>query len=342
MAPVKPGAVKARLPAQPPDAPESMQAIMRDLQEVILPGLTHWQHPQFFGYFPSNGALASVLGDYVSTGLGVLGLAWQSSPALSELEEVATSWLRQMVGLSEQWEGVIQDTASTCTLLALLSARERATDYGANRGGLQSEAQPLVVYTSAHAPQLRGQGGAAGRLRPRQHPPRAARRRVRDVARRRSRRRFCDDRRRGLAALCRDAHDRNHDDDGAGSRGGGRRRGTALRPLGACRCRHGRVGHGAARVPVDVGGRRGGRLGGAQPAQMAGRSLRLLGVLRKDAEHLVRVMSHQPQLPAVVRGRPREELPRLGHPARPAVPRAEAVVPHPRAGGGGAAGAAAP
>jgi aromatic-L-amino-acid decarboxylase len=151
MAPVKPGAVKARLPARPPDAPESMQAILQDLQDVILPGLTHWQHPQFFGYFPSNGTLASVLGDYVSTGLGVLGLAWQSSPALSELEEVATGWLRQMVGLSEHWQGVIQDTASTSTLLALLSARERATDYGANRGGLQSEAQPLVMYTSAHA-----------------------------------------------------------------------------------------------------------------------------------------------------------------------------------------------
>ena len=106
-------------------------AIMQDLRDVIVPGLTHWQHPQFFGYFPCNASLASVLGDYVSTGLGVLGLAWQSSPALTELEEVATGWLRQMVGLSDQWDGVIQDTASTSTLLALLSARERTTGYGA-------------------------------------------------------------------------------------------------------------------------------------------------------------------------------------------------------------------
>jgi aromatic-L-amino-acid decarboxylase len=151
MAPVQPGDVKARLPLAPPDAPEPMAAIMRDLQDVIVPGLTHWQHPQFFGYFPSNGTLASVLGDYVSTGLGVLGLAWQSSPALTELEEVTTGWLRQMVGLSDRWRGVIQDTASTSTLIALICARERATGYGANGGGLQAEERPLVVYTSGQA-----------------------------------------------------------------------------------------------------------------------------------------------------------------------------------------------
>ena len=116
-----------------------------------MPGLSHWQHPRFFGYFPSNGELSSVLGDYVSTGLGVLGLSWQSSPALSEVEEVVTDWMRRMTGLSAGWSGVIQDTASTCTLVALLCARERATDYGLARGGLQSEAAPLIVYTSAHS-----------------------------------------------------------------------------------------------------------------------------------------------------------------------------------------------
>ncbi len=116
-----------------------------------MPGLSHWQHPRFFGYFPSNGLLASVLGDFVSTGLGVLGLAWQSSPALTELEEVVTGWMREMLGLSTAWSGVIQDTASTSTLIALVCARERTTDYGLSRGGLQSESQPLVVYTSAHS-----------------------------------------------------------------------------------------------------------------------------------------------------------------------------------------------
>src|SRR5262249_34275152 len=107
--------------------------------------------PRFFGYFPSNGSLASVLGDYVSTGLGVLGLAWQSSPALTEVEEVVADWLRQMLGLSGNWSGVIQDTASTSTLVALLCARERTTDFSLARGGLQSEARPVIVYTSSHS-----------------------------------------------------------------------------------------------------------------------------------------------------------------------------------------------
>ena len=102
-------------------------AIVRDLDRIIVPGLSHWQHPRFFGYFPSNGDPSSVLGDFASTGLGVLGLAWQSSPALTELEEVVTDWVRQMIGLSDAWSGVIQDTASTGSLLALLCARERAT-----------------------------------------------------------------------------------------------------------------------------------------------------------------------------------------------------------------------
>jgi len=151
MAMTSPGEIKGKLPATPPNAPESFDAILRDLDAIILPGLTHWQHPRFFGYFPCNGTLASVLGDYMSTGLGVLGLAWQSSPALTELEEIVTGWLRQMVGLSDSWNGVIQDTASTSTLVALLCARERASDYGLSRGGLQGGGAPLTVYASAHS-----------------------------------------------------------------------------------------------------------------------------------------------------------------------------------------------
>jgi len=148
---LEPGAVRERLPAQPPQDPEPFEVILRDLEAVVLPGLSHWQHPRFFGYFPSNGELASVLGDYLSTGLGVLGLSWQSSPALTELEEVATDWLRQMLGLSVSWSGVIQDTASTSTLVALISARERSSGYCLARGGLQGEARPLVVYASAQS-----------------------------------------------------------------------------------------------------------------------------------------------------------------------------------------------
>jgi len=151
MARTAPGEVKAQLPQSPPQAPEPFADIMADLEKIIVPGLSHWQHPSFFGYFPSNGLLASVLGDFTSTGLGVLGLSWQSSPALTELEEVTTDWMRQMTGLSNSWSGVIHDTASTCTLVALICARERATGYGLSRGGLQAEKEALIVYTSAHS-----------------------------------------------------------------------------------------------------------------------------------------------------------------------------------------------
>jgi len=151
MARTEPGAIKALVPTSPPEAPEPFDAIVADLDRIVVPGLSHWQHPRFFGYFPCNGSLSSVLGDYVSTGLGVLGLAWQSSPALTEIEEVATNWLRQMLGLSAAWHGVIQDTASTSTLIALIAARERATGFSLTRGGLQAEPRPLVVYTSAQS-----------------------------------------------------------------------------------------------------------------------------------------------------------------------------------------------
>ncbi|MFN0242343.1 MAG: pyridoxal phosphate-dependent decarboxylase family protein [Planctomycetota bacterium] len=148
---VEPGAIRAALPKTPPAQAEPFDDVLRDVERTVLPGLSHWQHPRFFGYFPSNGDLSSVLGDYLSTGLGVLGLAWQSSPALSEVEEVATDWMRQMIGLSDAWSGVIQDTASSSTLVALVCARERASDFSLARGGLQGLEKPLVVYTSEHA-----------------------------------------------------------------------------------------------------------------------------------------------------------------------------------------------
>jgi aromatic-L-amino-acid decarboxylase len=151
MSSVEPGQVKAALPATPPTEPESFAAVMADLDAILLPGVTHWQHPRFFGYFPSNAALASVLGDLVSTGLGVIGLNWQASPALTELEEVVTDWFRDMVALSDAWAGVIQDTASSASLLALLCARERASKFSLARGGLQGEPRSLTVYVSAQS-----------------------------------------------------------------------------------------------------------------------------------------------------------------------------------------------
>ncbi|HUR54255.1 MAG TPA: pyridoxal-dependent decarboxylase, partial [Gemmataceae bacterium] len=145
------GEIRDALPADPPVSPESFDGVLADLERLIVPGLTHWQHPRFFGYFPSNAPLSSVLGDFISSGLGVLGLNWQASPALTELEEVSCDWLRKMVGLSEAWSGVIQDTASTGCLIALICARERATNFSLVRGGLQAEARALTVYVSAQS-----------------------------------------------------------------------------------------------------------------------------------------------------------------------------------------------
>jgi aromatic-L-amino-acid/L-tryptophan decarboxylase len=148
---IVPGTVRRSLPASPPAEPESFEAVLTDLDRVILPACTQWIDPRFFAYFPSNSSLAAVLGDYVSTGLAQLGLNWQASPALTELEEVAIDWFRQMLGLSDGWSGVIQDTASTGALVALICARERSTAHGATRGGLQSAEKPLVVYASSQS-----------------------------------------------------------------------------------------------------------------------------------------------------------------------------------------------
>jgi aromatic-L-amino-acid decarboxylase len=147
----QPGSLRTALPDSPPHESESFDAIRRDLDELILPACTHWQDPRFHGYFPSNGLPSAVLGDLVSTGLGQLGLNWQASPALTELEEVCMDWWRQMLGLSERWSGVIQDTASTATFVALVCARERASNHAAARGGLQSLEKPLIVYVSSQA-----------------------------------------------------------------------------------------------------------------------------------------------------------------------------------------------
>jgi aromatic-L-amino-acid decarboxylase len=148
---VEPGEVSGKLPSVPPVAPESFESVLSDLESVVVPGITQVQHPMHFGWFPSNASLASVLGDIASSGLGTLGISWESCPSLTELEEVVCDWLRQMTGLSEAWEGSIQDTASTACLTALIAARERASNYAENRGGLQSVENPLMVYTTEEA-----------------------------------------------------------------------------------------------------------------------------------------------------------------------------------------------
>jgi len=142
---LKPGDISGRLPAQPPVQGESMDAVFRDFQDIVFPGITHWQHPQWFAYFPANNSPPSVLAELLTAGMGAQCMVWQTSPAAEELEERVMEWLRQMLGLPEGMSGVIQDTASTATLVALLSARERATNFEANQKGIF---KPLAVYAS--------------------------------------------------------------------------------------------------------------------------------------------------------------------------------------------------
>jgi len=151
MSRVQPGEVAAMLPAEPPQRGEGLAGIAADLERIVMPGITHWNHPGWFAYFPSNSDLSSVLADLVTSGIGAQCMSWQTSPAGTEVEDVVMEWLRQMVGLPASFTGVIQDTASTATFCALLCARERTTQYGQNRGGLQAEDAPLVVYASDQA-----------------------------------------------------------------------------------------------------------------------------------------------------------------------------------------------
>jgi len=142
---LEPGDIKREIPAVPPARGEAMEAIFQDFERVIMPGVTHWQHPGWFAYFPANNSPASVLGELLTAGLGAQCMVWQTSPAAAELEEVVLDWLRQMIGLPAGFSGVIQDTASTATLCALLSAREKASGFASNDNGLSL---PLTVYAS--------------------------------------------------------------------------------------------------------------------------------------------------------------------------------------------------
>jgi aromatic-L-amino-acid decarboxylase len=145
MSRVKPGEIKARIPSAPPRSSEPMDRIFEDFKTVILPGMTHWQHPNWHAYFPANNSPESVLAEILTAGLGAQCMIWQTSPAAAELEDAVLEWLRRLLGLPEGLTGVIQDTASTATLCALLSARERATSFEANEKGLK---KTLVVYAS--------------------------------------------------------------------------------------------------------------------------------------------------------------------------------------------------
>ena len=148
---VEPGDIVAALPNTAPTAPESAASVLADLDQIVAPGVTEVQHPMHFGWFPSNASLSSILGDIASSGLGSLGISWESSPALTEVEEVVVDWVRQLCGLSDEWHGVIQDTASTACMVAMLAARERATDHAQTGGGVLGFGKRLGVYTTDQA-----------------------------------------------------------------------------------------------------------------------------------------------------------------------------------------------
>jgi len=148
---VKPGQIRASLPANPPVHGEPFDAMLQDVDRLIVPGITHWQSPNFFAYFPCNASGPGILGDLLSSGLGVQGMLWSTSPACTELETHVMDWLVGMLGLPEKFfstntgGGVIQDTASSAVLCALLAARERATNYTINKKGGNGR---LVAYAS--------------------------------------------------------------------------------------------------------------------------------------------------------------------------------------------------
>ncbi len=149
--PVEPGDIKNALPSVPPTGGDDPGDLIADLENVIGPGITEVQHPMHFGWFPSNAALSSILGDFASSGLASLGISWESSPSLTEVEEVVVDWLRQLAGLDDGWSGVIQDTASTACLVVMIAARERVTGHAQTTGGVLGFGKPLHVYTTAEA-----------------------------------------------------------------------------------------------------------------------------------------------------------------------------------------------
>lgn len=153
-APAQPGQVRASLPKCPPQQGEPFETILADINRLILPGITHWQSPNFFGYFPANNSGPSILGELLCAGLGVQGMLWATSPACTELETHVLDWMADLLGLPPQFKsagaggGVIQDTASSAVLCALLAARERATGFQCNERGGDGR---LVAYTSTQA-----------------------------------------------------------------------------------------------------------------------------------------------------------------------------------------------
>ena len=148
---LNPGDIYKSIPAFPPDKPESIDHVFHDFQEIILPGITHWQSPNFFAYFPANSSYPSLLAEMLTATLGAQCMIWETSPAAAELEEKIMNWLKNMIGLPDNFHGVIQDTASTATLTALLTARERHTGYQINEQGFMHNDFRIYCSTETHS-----------------------------------------------------------------------------------------------------------------------------------------------------------------------------------------------
>jgi aromatic-L-amino-acid decarboxylase len=150
LARVRPGEVRASLPPSPPTRPEALETILADVERVIVPGLTHWNHPGFFAYFSNSSAPPAILAEMLSATFNVNAMLWKTSPAATELEVVVLDWLRQMTGLPEGMFGVIQDSASSSTLVGLAAAREAVPGLEVRRRGLVGQAR-LRMYASDQA-----------------------------------------------------------------------------------------------------------------------------------------------------------------------------------------------
>ena len=147
-APLNPGAIAAQLPAKAPEHPEPMDTIFADFDRIIPPGMTHWQHPRFFAYFPANASPASMLAEQLANSMGSLAMLWQTSPAATEVEQVMIGWLRDALGLPAGMSGTIHDSATTATLSAILTMREAALNWVGNQQGLSGQRR-MRVYASA-------------------------------------------------------------------------------------------------------------------------------------------------------------------------------------------------
>ncbi|MCK7499736.1 MAG: pyridoxal-dependent decarboxylase [Comamonadaceae bacterium] len=303
-----------------------MEGIFADFERIVMPGITHWQHPGWFGYFPANNSPASVLGELLTAGLGAQCMVWQTSPAAAELEEVVVDWLRQMIGLPDGFSGVIQDTASTATLCAFLSARERATGFETNETGFRAA---LTVYASeeAHSSADKGvriAGFGKKNLRRIATDERFA------LVPEKLEEALVRDKEAGLVPACVMATVGTTSSGAIDPAEGDRRDLPETRRLVPRRRRLGRDGRAPAGETLDHGRGRAGRLARLQSPQVDADQLRLHGLLRQGPGRARPDLRDPPRIPEDRRRRQGQELPRLGHPARPALPGPQALVRHPQ------------